>query len=154
MELDRDQRSLLTGLEQLGIDSGRHNAVVAGKTVRCCCGRRLGGREEGVDASEQLLSQRAPRRIAETLGREERGDAERFGIAQGEVRDAWQSWLETVDDIEASLLEREVEVRADADRDAQRRPARHRHRRTDRDHVGALAARERSSAGDQVCRAG
>ena len=127
MELDRDQLSLLAGLEQLGVDSGRHDAVVAGKALRCRGGRRLGGREQGVDASEQLLSQRAPRRIAEPLGREERGDAERFGVAQGEVRDARQSWLEAVDDVEASLLEREVEVRTDADRDAQRRPARHGH---------------------------
>ena len=34
------------------------------------------------------------------------------------------------------------------------RPARHRHGRADRDHVGVLAARERSPAGDQVRRAG
>ena len=154
MELDRDQLSLLAGLEQLGVDSGRHDAVVAGKALGCRGGRRLGGREQGVDASEQLLSQRAPRRIAEPLGREERGDAERLGVAQGEVRDARQSGLEAVDDVEASLLEREVEVRADADRDAEARPARHRQGRADRDHVGVLAARERSPAGDQVRRAG
>ena len=67
MQLDRDELSLLTRLEQLGVDSWRDDAVVAGKALRCGRGRRLGGREQGVDPSEQLLSQRASRRIAEPL---------------------------------------------------------------------------------------
>ena len=154
MELDRDELALLARLEQLGVDSGRDDAVVAGKALGCRRGRRLGGREEGVDASEQLLSQRSPRRIAEPLGREERGDAERLGIAQREVRDARQPGLEAVDDVEAPLLEREVEVRADADGDAQRRSARDGHGCADGDHVGGLAPRQCAPAGDQVRRAG
>ncbi len=144
----------VAGLEQLGVDSGRHDAVVAGEALGGGRGRLPGRREEGVDASEQLLSERASRRIAEPLGREERRDAERLRVAQGEVRDARQSGLEAVDDVEAPLLERQVQVRAHADRDAEARPARHRHGRADRDHVGVLAARERTPAGDQVRRAG
>ena len=153
MELDRDELSLLAGLEQLGVDSGRDDAVVAGKALGCRRRRRLGGREEGVDTSEQLLSQRSPRRIAEPLGREERGDTERLRVAQREIRDARQSGLEAVDDVEAPLLEREVEVRADADGDAQRRTARDGHGRADGDHVGGLAPSQRAPAGDQVRRA-
>ena len=62
--------------------------------------------------------------------------------------------LEAVDDVEAPLLEREVEVRAHADGNAERRAARDGHGRADGDHVCCLAARQRSPAGDQVRRAG
>ena len=154
MELDRDQLSLLAWLEQLGVDSWRHDAIVAGEALGCRRGRRLGGGEQRVDASQQLLSQCAPRWIAEPVGREERRHAERFRVAQGQVRDARQTRLEAVDDVEASLLQRQVEVRPDADRDTEARPAGHGHCRADCDHVGLLAARERSPAGDQVRRAG
>jgi hypothetical protein len=68
VQLDRDQLSLLAGPEQLGVDAGRHDAVVAGEALGSRRGRSLGSREQGVDASEQLLSQRTPRWIAEPLG--------------------------------------------------------------------------------------
>ena len=51
------------------------------------------------------------------------------------------------------LLQREVQVRAHADRDAEARAAGDGHGRADRNHVGVLAARERTMPGDQVRRA-
>jgi hypothetical protein len=47
-----------------------------------------------------------------------------------------------------------MEVRADADRDTEARPAGHGHGCADRDHVGVLAACERSPSREQVRRAG
>jgi hypothetical protein len=43
-----------------------------------------------------------------------------------------------------------TEVRLNADRDAELRTARDRYRRSDGDHVGRFAARERPAAGEQV----
>ena len=72
VELDHDQLPLLAGREEARCRRpARHDAIVAGEALGGRRGGRLGGGEQRVDAGEQLLAQRAPRRIAEPLGREE-----------------------------------------------------------------------------------
>ena len=50
-----------------------------------------------------------------------------------------------MDDVEAAVLERQAHVRPDADRDAEARPPGDLNCRADRDHVGVLTARERTT---------
>ena len=139
--------------EELEVDPGREDAVVAGEALGGRRGDLGGGGEQRVDPSEQLLAQRAARRIAEPLRREERRDGERLGVSEREVGDARQARLEAVDDVEAALAQGERDVRADADRNAEARAAGDGDRRPDRDHLRGLAAVQRAAAGEQVGRA-
>ena len=150
VELDHDQATLRTRGVQVRVDSRRDHAVVAGEALGSRLGRSRRGREQRVDATQQLLAQGPSRRIAEPLGREEGGDAESLRVAEREVRDARQAGLETVDDVEPALAQREVEVRAHADGHAEARAARDRDGRTDRDHLGGFAAGERAVPCDEV----
>ena len=140
------------GRKRLGVDARREDPIVAGEALRRRRGGRLGGGDQRVDPGEQLLAQGPPRRIAEPVGREEARDAERLGVAQREVRDARQPRLEAVDDVEAALLEREAEVRADADRDAEAGATRDGNGGADRDRLGGVAARERATPCREVGR--
>ena len=150
MQLDDDQVALRRGAEELEVDAGRDDAIVAGEAQRGGGGRLCRRGEESVDPAEQLVPQRAARRVAEAVRAHERGHGERLRVAQREVGDARQAGLEAVDDVVAALLEREAEVRAHADGHAQARASRHGHRRTDRDHLGVGAAAERAAAREQV----
>ena len=138
--------------EELGVDAGRDDPVVAREAVggggRGRLRRRRSARRSGPAASPQS----PPRRIAEPVGREEARDPERLGVAQGEVGDAREAGLEAVDDVEAALLQRQPEVRANADGDAEARAARHRHRRSDRDRLRVVAAGERTPPGGEIGR--
>ena len=107
-----------------------------------------------VDPSEQLLAQRAARRVGEPLGREERRDGQRLGVAEREVGEARQARLEAVHDVEAALAQREREVRADADRDAEARSAARSGIAGPTAITSAASPRcERAAAGEQVGRA-
>ena len=145
MQLDHDQLPLDTGREELEIDARREHAVVAWEAHSG--GRRdlVGGGEERVDSAQQLLPERAARRIAEPFRGEEGGDRECLRVPKREIRDARKAGLETVDDVEAALAQRERDVRPNPDGHAQARPPRDLHRRADRDHVRGLAAVQRPS---------
>ena len=121
MQLDRDQLPLRAGPEEVGVDAGRDDPVVTGEALRRRRRSRLRRGDEHVDPGQQLLAQRPPRRVAEPVGREEAGDAERLRVTESQVRDARKPGLEAVDDVEPALLQREPQVRPDADRDAEAR---------------------------------
>ena len=153
VQLDGDEPSLRPGPEELDVHAGREHAVVAGEANRRGFGRLRREGDERVDATEQLLAQRPAGRVAEALGRDEGGDGQRLGVTECEVGDARQPGLEAVDDVEASLLEGEGEVRAHPDGDAHAALPGDRHRGADREHVGVEPARERPPAGEKVGRA-
>ena len=111
------------GPEEVEVDAGRDDAVVAGEALGGRRRRLRGGGEERVDPSEQLVAERPARWIGQALGREEGRDRERLRVAQRQVGDARQGGLEAVDDVVLALVERERQARADADRDAEARAA-------------------------------
>ena len=150
-QLEHDRLALLRRREELRVDAGREQPVVAGEALLGGVAHLVGERDQRVDAAEQLLARRARGRIAEPVRRDERRDRERVGVAEREVRERRQPGLEAVDDVEAER-ERLAKVRLHADRDAELRPARDGDRRADRDHVGPLARGERAPAGEQVGR--
>ena len=129
----------------------RHELVTAGEADGSRFRDILARGEESVDAGEQALALRAARGIAEPLGREDRGSRERRGIPECEVREAGQSRLESVDDVEATSREGEREARADADRDAHAAATGDRHRRAERDQLRFVeGAEERSPARSEI----
>jgi hypothetical protein len=116
--LEHDQPFLPHRFEQRRVDALRDDPVVAGE-ARLRRGRHLlRRREQRVDPAEQLLALRAARRIREPLGGEERRHGQALGLAQRKVREARQSRLETVDDVEATGAQRAREVRSHAQRHA------------------------------------
>ena len=58
MQLDHDQPPLLARPEEVEVDARRDHPVVAGESLARGGRRLLGGGDEGVDPSEQLVAQR------------------------------------------------------------------------------------------------
>ena len=150
--LEHGQPALLPGTEELEVDAGRDDRVVAGEAFGRGVRRLAARRDEGVDATEQPLALNAAGRVAETLRREKARDGERLGIPQGQVRQARQAGLEAVHDVVAPDREGEREVRAHADRHADPAPPRDRHRRPESNDVGVGAVEKRPPPGEQVGR--
>ena len=148
--LEHDQPPLPARAEELRVDAGREDAVVAGEPL---CGRlrdlRRGG-DERVDSPEQPLSLRLARRIPEALRREEARDRDRARVPEGEVREARQPGLEAVNDVIAAAGERDRQACAGSDGDAHAGAARDRDRRAERDQVGVGAVRERAPSFAQI----
>jgi len=67
-----------------------------------------------------------------------------------EVRDARQTGLEAVDDVESPSRQREPEVRPDGDGNADVRASGERDRRTDGDDLGIGSSLERSATREEV----
>ena len=155
LELGRDDRSLPVRSEDGRVDSEREQPVIALEALRGGGERLLRRGEERVDPDSQSVASRSPRWIAEALGREERRGRQSIGgRGEREVREARKAGLDAVDDVVASPLQREREIRPDADGDSEVRSARDRDRRADRDHVWRLraSALERPAPGEQVTR--
>jgi len=149
-QLDDDVLQLRLRPEEIAVDAGREDAVVAGEAL---LGGRAGlvrERDERVDAAEQPLALRAGRRIREPVAGDEGRDGQRVRVAEGEVRERGEARLEAVHDVVAALGEGLREVGLDADRHPHLRAPRDRDRRADRDHLGLLAAGERPAPGQQV----
>ncbi len=87
--------------EELEVDAGRDDAVVAGEALRRGPGDRLGEREQRVETGEQPLALRAGRGVGEPVGRAEGRDRERARVAQGEVGERGEAGLEAVHDVGA-----------------------------------------------------
>ena len=83
VQLDHDELPLRAGPEELGVDAGRDDPVVAREALRRRGRGRLRRGDQRVDAGQQLLAQRPPRRVAEPVGREEARDAERLASRAG-----------------------------------------------------------------------
>ena len=148
-------RSLSHRLEQRRVDAFRHDPVVAREAQGRRVGHLPGRRQQHVDSPEQLLALRAPGRIGEALGGQERRDGQALGLAQREVREARQRGLEAVDDVEAAGAERAREVRPHAERHAHAAAPRDRHGRAEHHELALLerAVDEREPARRQICRA-
>ena len=95
------------GANNSGSIAVRYELVAAGETHRRRFRDLFVRREKRVDAREQPLALGARRWVAEPLGREERRGRERGRIAEREVREARQSRLEAVHDVEPAAGERE-----------------------------------------------
>ena len=91
---------LAAGREERRVDAGREQPVVAGEALLGRLARRLGERDQRVEAREQLLALRAGRRVAEPVRRRERRDAQRVAVAEREVGERRQAGLEAVHDVE------------------------------------------------------
>ena len=109
-------RRFSAGPEELEVDPGRDEPVVAGEALGRCLGRLLGGRDERVDA-RRAAARAAPCRAGSRAAPARRSvaTAKRVRVAQREVREARQAGLEAVDDVVAAAREREREVGAHAD---------------------------------------
>ena len=133
----------------------RHELVTAGETGGRGFRDLLAGGQQCVDAPEQTLALGAAGRVAEPLRREEGRGGEHRRVAQREVREARQSRLEAVHDVEPAAGEREREAGADSDRHAHPAAPGDRHRRPDRNRLRRLVERaeQRTSSGCEIASA-
>ena len=101
---------------EAGVDCGRDHAVLAGVDLGCALGRRLAGRDQGVDATAQPLPLAASQRVVDRpleLGVERRHRQAAAVLERGRG-DTGQQRLVDVDDVEAARA-------ADRQRDVCRR---------------------------------
>ena len=96
---------------------------------------------------------RAAGGVAETVDGEECRNRECLGLEQREVREAWYTGLDAVDDVEGARLQRKREVRSHAHGDAEAAATRDRHGEAERDDVGQLPTSECSTARLELRRA-
>jgi hypothetical protein len=151
-QLDDDALQLRLRPEEVAVDAGREDAVVAGEALLRGRPGLLRQRDEHVDAPEQPLALRPGRRVGEPVAGDEGGDRQRVRVAEREVRERREARLEAVHDVVAALGERLLQVRLDAHGHAHLRAPRHRHGGPDRDHLRLLAAGQRPASGQQVGR--
>ena len=130
----------------------RHDFIAARKADVRGFRDLVARRQKRVDACEQPLPLRAARRVAEALGREEGRNRERPRVPEGEVREARQSRLEAVHDVEPAARECEREARAHADRNSHPASSRDRDGRADGDQLRRLVegAEQRTPPGGEV----
>ena len=110
--LEHDPAALPSRTEERRVDAGRDDPEVAGEALRRLGGDHRRGGDQRVDPRQQPVALGLSRRIGQPVGREERRDRERAGIAQSQVRQARDAGLEAMDDVEAEPAERVAETAA------------------------------------------
>ena len=115
-------RVFAAGLEEREVDAGGNDRVRAGEPLGGASRDVCVGGDEAVDPREQPVALRAAGWKAETLGIDERRCGGRLRLEQCRVREAGNSRVETVHDVERALTKRRRDARADADRHADRGP--------------------------------